>query len=456
MKSLKTKRRWYAFRGRNAQTGEVAIDLMEEIGGYGVSAKNFRDDLSRVGKNESLHVHINSDGGDIIAGLEIYNTLLAHEGNVRVSIGALAASMASVIAMAGDQISIAENGFLMIHDPWSLIMGDAEEMRKAADTMDKMKASIVKAYQRQSGLDADEISQLMADESWLDAGEALDKSFVDSIDFAPEDAAVAVNDLRAACRFDLTSFQHAAVFQNSIQETIRMSQKTIPISGSEGDPPASNATQVLDAERERSAEIMDLATAIKKRDKKDFFNEARKAIADGISAAEFSKSVVQSERYKSVEIIAGGSNPDDGALDIVRNSLGAMVVQNEDYRRMVANGGLVKDQSLTLNFPKFNYGRYRRQFRGATPTTGLPGTGIEILPQIAGLNIQMAKVADVMTGFATGGSSVRYISETSFTNAAAPTAEGTTKPEQVFNFTEIDSPVRKIAVWSKASDEVLT
>src|SRR5207249_3249224 len=130
---------------------EIDIAIMEDIGGFGITAKQFREDLQHLGESESLHVHLNSDGGDIIQGLEIYNTLLEHKGNVRVSVGALAASIASVIAMAGDQISIADNGFLMIHDPWTALIGDSDELRKAADTMDKMKASIVKAYQRQTG-----------------------------------------------------------------------------------------------------------------------------------------------------------------------------------------------------------------------------------------------------------------------------------------------------------------
>ncbi len=137
---------WYRILGRaTSGSNEVSIDIMEDIGAWGISAKDFRADIQRLGETESLHVHINSDGGDIIEGLEIYNTLSQHKGNVRVTIGALAASMASVIAMAGDSIAIADNGFLMVHDPWTGVLGDSGELRKAADTMDKMKASIVKA-----------------------------------------------------------------------------------------------------------------------------------------------------------------------------------------------------------------------------------------------------------------------------------------------------------------------
>ena len=160
---------WYQIRPRAKNAREIEIDILEEIGGFGISAKQFRDDIKRLGETEPLHVHINSDGGDIIEGIEIYNTLMAHKGNVRVTIGALAASMASVIAMAGDSIAIADNGFLMIHDPWTAIMGNSEELRKVADTMDKMKASIVKAYRQQTGMSAGEIEGLMSEETWLTA-----------------------------------------------------------------------------------------------------------------------------------------------------------------------------------------------------------------------------------------------------------------------------------------------
>src|SRR5439155_2994668 len=125
--------------------------------GFGISAKQFRDDIRRLGETEPLHVHINSDGGDILQGIEIYNTLMEHKGNVRVTIGALAASMASVIAMAGDSIAIADNGFLMVHDPWTQLIGDGEELRKTAGLLDQLKASITKAYQSQTGMSKGEI-----------------------------------------------------------------------------------------------------------------------------------------------------------------------------------------------------------------------------------------------------------------------------------------------------------
>ena len=108
---------WYSIKLKSQTRGpEAELLIMGDIGGWGVTPQQFREDLKRVGKTD-LHVHINSDGGDIFAGNEIYNALNEHEGFVRVTVGALAASMASVIAMAGDAITIASNGMLMIHNP---------------------------------------------------------------------------------------------------------------------------------------------------------------------------------------------------------------------------------------------------------------------------------------------------------------------------------------------------
>src|ERR1043166_4546187 len=125
-------RSWYRIVGKN-EKNETEIDIMEEIGMWGITAKDFRNSIKRLGAKEPLHVHINSDGGDILEGFEIYNSLREHEGPVRVTIGAIAASMASVIAMAGEKITAAENSFVMIHNPWTVAMGDSEELRRDAE-----------------------------------------------------------------------------------------------------------------------------------------------------------------------------------------------------------------------------------------------------------------------------------------------------------------------------------
>jgi ATP-dependent protease ClpP protease subunit len=441
---------WYNIR---ANGREVQIDLMEDIGAFGVNAKAFRDDLKMVGETEPLHVHINSDGGDIIEGNEIYNALIEHKGEVRVTIGALAASIASVIAMAGDEIEIAENGMLMIHNPWTMLVGDSEELRKVAKTLDDFKAGIVKAYQRQTNLSQAEISALMSDETWFTAEEAEQLGFVDSI--TPGDKA----DTERAKNFNVGRFRNSAAFRNQLLEgnnKLKTKENLLNKNGdggngqpSEDDDLKAKADQLFKAERARIAEIQDIVDTVKKHDKLDFSNEARKAIADGVSAEAFSKALVKSDRFKSLEVIGSGR---ETFLNGEGKTLGDIIARSPELQAVKARGSLAKGQTVTIDVPR-NILSFRP--RGAAVTsTGL--TNIEHLPGVPGyLALMEPKVADVVGRGATSGSTVRYIKETSFTSAVVTVAEGAAKPEQPFALAEVDAPVRKLACWTKMSDELI-
>ena len=131
-----------------------------------------------------LSIRINSPGGFIIEGLAIYNAITRAQSagrKVTCHIDGLAASMASVLAMAGDDIIMADNALLMIHNPWDSACGDAEDLRNAADQLDRMKAQLVAIYARRTGMAADDISTMMDAETWLNAQEALDQGFVTAI-----------------------------------------------------------------------------------------------------------------------------------------------------------------------------------------------------------------------------------------------------------------------------------
>ncbi|MFK5951773.1 MAG: Clp protease ClpP [Desulfobacterium sp.] len=129
----------------------------------------------------NINVSIYSNGGSVFAGLAIYNALRNHRAKINIFIDSLAASIASVIAMAGT-VSMPRNAFLMIHNPWSYADGDAEAFRKMADTLAKIKDSLVSVYHAKTGIAVDEISTLMNDETWLTADEAMAKGFADIID----------------------------------------------------------------------------------------------------------------------------------------------------------------------------------------------------------------------------------------------------------------------------------
>jgi ATP-dependent protease ClpP protease subunit len=202
--------KWYAFKNSSDKSGEVELSIYDEIGAFGIGAKEFIAEL-REYKGQHVHVRINSPGGEIIDGSAIANALNRHEGGVTVHIDGLAASMASYIAMSGNPTYMSENALLMIHNPWTLAAGEAEDLRKQADLLDTMKATLVRGYQRKSGMPAEEISKLMDEETWLTALEATALGFVDAIeDGIP--AAASAKDLRR--RFD--SFAQRMDEKNSV------------------------------------------------------------------------------------------------------------------------------------------------------------------------------------------------------------------------------------------------
>lgn len=166
------------FAKANGKRGEIFI--YEEIGaGWygGITAKSFSETMKDLGKVSALDIYINSPGGSVFDGIAIYNQIKRFDGEKVVHIDGIAASIASVIAMAGDKINIAANGMVMIHDPWSVAFGTADEMRKMADSLDKVRDTILDTYIIATGGDRAEISDLMAAETWLSADEAVEKGF---------------------------------------------------------------------------------------------------------------------------------------------------------------------------------------------------------------------------------------------------------------------------------------
>lgn len=168
---------------RNAEKqSEAEILLYDEIGFFGISANEFVRELKNIDA-ETIHIRINSPGGSVFDGVAMHNALKDHPARIVAHIDSLAASIASVIALAGDEIVMAENAFFMIHNPWTLAVGDAEQLRKDADLLDKVADSTIRtSYMAKTGKSEDEIKAWMADETWFTAEEALAAGFVDSIE----------------------------------------------------------------------------------------------------------------------------------------------------------------------------------------------------------------------------------------------------------------------------------
>lgn len=153
----------------------------ESFWGDEVTPKAFRDDL--YAEEGDITLWVNSPGGNVFAAAEIYTMLRDYPGNVTVRIASIAASAASVVAMAGNLVQISPTGMLMVHDPSTIAMGNARDMEKAITTLNEVKESIINAYAFKTGLSRNRISKLMSDETWLNAKKAVELGFADEILF---------------------------------------------------------------------------------------------------------------------------------------------------------------------------------------------------------------------------------------------------------------------------------
>lgn len=150
-----------------------------------VTPQLFRDDLSKC--KGDIAVWINSPGGDVFAAAQIYDMLMDYPHNVTVKIDGLAASAASVIAMAGTEVQMSPVGMMMIHNPSTIAWGDSAELKKAISMLDEVKESIINAYEIKTGLPRDKISRLMDNESWFNATKAKELGFIDKIMFSSDE-----------------------------------------------------------------------------------------------------------------------------------------------------------------------------------------------------------------------------------------------------------------------------
>ena len=144
-----------------------------------VTPKIFRDEL--MSGEGDITVWINSPGGDCIAAAQIYNMLLEYKGNVTIKIDGIAASAASVVAMAGNKVIMSPVSMLMIHNPMTMAAGDTTEMKKAISMLTEVKESIINAYELKTGISRDKIAKLMDAETWMDANKAVELGFADEI-----------------------------------------------------------------------------------------------------------------------------------------------------------------------------------------------------------------------------------------------------------------------------------
>lgn len=182
---------WFECKSTAPKTAAIAI--YDEIGSYGVTAKSFTDELKALGPVGRIELSLNSGGGDVFDGIAIYHALRRHPAEVVATVDGIAASIASVIAMAADEIEMPESAWMMIHDPSGFVMGTEKDMTKMGETLRGIKQSLVGIYAKRTGIDSGEIEDLMASETWMDGPDALARGFADRVTDSDVAIAASVN-----------------------------------------------------------------------------------------------------------------------------------------------------------------------------------------------------------------------------------------------------------------------
>lgn len=213
--------KWIENKVVNEETGEETIE--RELDLYGTIAEEswFDDDITPAMFREELFsgsgpvtIWINSPGGDCFAASQIYTMLMDYKGPITVKIDGIAASAASVVAMAGTEVFISPTAMIMIHNPATLAFGDHEDMQKAIEMLDEVKQSIINAYELKTGQPRKTLSKMMDEETWMNAMKALELGFVDGLLEDPK-----LNSAPEAYAFSENLVEHALM--NKITEKVK-------------------------------------------------------------------------------------------------------------------------------------------------------------------------------------------------------------------------------------------
>ncbi len=170
---------WFRMKASGEKSADIYI--YEEIGYWGVTARQFASSLKALGDIDHINLRIHSPGGDVFEGIAIYNLLNSHPASKTVYIDGLAASMASVIAMVGNPVIMPENAMMMIHKPWGITGGDANDMRDYADLLDKVEGVLIPSYAKKTGKTPEELAVMLGEETWLTAQECVEHGFADQL-----------------------------------------------------------------------------------------------------------------------------------------------------------------------------------------------------------------------------------------------------------------------------------
>jgi ATP-dependent Clp protease protease subunit len=221
------------------KTKKKKIYAYDSIGGEGIMALDIIKELADA--EGDVDFHINSGGGSVSQGIAIYNALKEYNGEVHVRIDGLAASIASVIAMAGDTVTMAEGSLMMVHLPWTMIAGNADDLRKEAEVLDQHMETLIDIYASNSPLGRDEIKSMLAEETWLTAEEAYELGMITDI----------AGELRQAASVDLDRFNNAP---NELLEILDLNSKSFSAPEEPTEEPAEEVEEKEETTEENGVE----------------------------------------------------------------------------------------------------------------------------------------------------------------------------------------------------------
>lgn len=189
---------WYRINAAAGDTKPAEVYIYGDIG-WGVSAQTFAEELKKIPADTPISLRVSSSGGDVWAGLAIYNLILARKSKVTAYVDGIAASMASAIICAAGKVVAASNSWVMIHNAWTFAAGDGDDLRKQAELLDSIRDQLAGIYEARTGKSRDEIISAMAAETWLTADDAKAFGLVDDV----------ADPIEAAASVDVTRFRNA-------------------------------------------------------------------------------------------------------------------------------------------------------------------------------------------------------------------------------------------------------
>lgn len=438
-------------------SGPLTIEIYDQIGkdwftGDGVIAKEFAESLKGVSPDRELIVAINSPGGSFFDGLAIYNLLSAWKGNVTTRNDGLAASVASVILMAGKKRVSNESALTMIHRASGGCMGNSKDMESMRETLEKIDATIAGIYAKHAGKTADEWLAAMDKETWMTGAEAKEAGLVSDLLETPNIQNSLSPDALAKFKAAPDSIKNLATQPAGPPEAAPTTTATpepeakgpeAPQASVTGEPQepaaqpaATNAAPTVIVKNSTPKNIM------QNNDQKEMFALAKRlnkidqyenAIANGTSLADF-----RAEILAGITTAATASAAPEPKFETV----GDAFINAAGYKAAAAQAG---KREFKMEIPL--------NFRNATGTTsGL--TSIQKQPGIVTLDQQPLTLASIIPATVTDATTIRYIAENSYTNAATAVAEEGQKPEASWDLAEVDATVRKIAVVGRVTDEM--